>query len=102
MLRNELYRPWFVGSEDWGFEIISGDFTNTVVQIKKLDLPSEDSEMVIDYHVINKPTSISDEEITGENFKLLFETIVNDILTEAFDTLEDEQNRTNNTAQSST
>lgn len=100
MLRNDLYKPWFVGEKDWGFEIISGDYLGTVVQIKKLDFPQDDENLAIDFHTISKPSSVTDEMLAGDNFKLVFETIVNDILTEALDTLKDEQDRDNNIKES--
>ena len=41
MLRNELFKPWFVGEKDWGFEIIDGEYKGVTVQIEKLDWPDE-------------------------------------------------------------
>ena len=56
MLRNDLFKPWFVGEKDWGFEIIDGEFNGVTVQIEKLDWPDEGkSELALDYHVVHKP-----------------------------------------------
>lgn len=87
MLRNDLFKPWFVGN-DWGFEIIDGEFRNVTVQIEKLDWPDEDSnELALDYHVVHKPELITDEDIKSDTFKAVVEVIINDILREAIDEL---------------
>lgn len=102
MLRNSLYRPWFVGESSWGFEILEGDFAEVVVQIEKLDFASDNtSNMDIQYHVIKKPESLSESDTKGDLFKVVFETIINDILREALDTFKDEQDRNNNSAEPS-
>ena len=96
MLRNELYKPWFL-KEDWGFEIIDGEFSGTVVQIQELDFAKDDSSgLDIKYHVINKPEIVTEELIKGDLFKAVFETIVNDIVREAVETFKDEQDRNDN------
>jgi hypothetical protein len=83
MLRNDLFKPWFVGN-DWGFEIIDGEFNNVTVQIAKLDWPDEGSnELALDYHVVHKPELITDEDIKSDTFKAVVEVIINDILREA-------------------
>ena len=101
MLRNELFKPWFVGEKDWGFEIIDGEYKGVTVQIEKLDWPDEGkSELALDYHVVHKPEIITDEDITGDKFKVIIEVIINDILKEAIDDLK--QTRDYDTAESST
>ena len=88
MLRNDLFKPWFVGEKDWGFEIIDGEFRNVTVQIEKLDWPDEDSsELALDYHIVHKPELITDEDIKSDTFKAVVEVIINDILREAIDEL---------------
>ena len=88
MLRNDLFKPWFVGKKDWGFEIIDGEFRNVTVQIEKLDWPDEDSsELALDYHIVHKPELITDEDIKSDTFKAVVEVIINDILREAIDDL---------------
>ena len=88
MLRNDLFKPWFVGEKDWGFEIIDGEFRNVTVQIEKLDWPNEDSsELALDYHIVHKPELITDEDIKSDTFKAVVEVIINDILREAIDEL---------------
>ena len=87
MLRNDLFKPWFVGN-DWGFEIIDGEFNGVTVQIAKLDWPDEGSnELALDYHVVHKPELITDEDIKSDTFKAVVEVIINDILREAIDDL---------------
>ena len=83
MLRNELYKPWFVGEKDWGFEIVDGEYRGVVVQIEKLDFPNEGSDqLVLDYHTITQPESIP-IDTSSETFKAVIELIINDILREA-------------------
>ena len=87
MLRNDLFKPWFVGN-DWGFEIIDGEFNNVTVQIAKLDWPDEGSnELALDYHVVHKPELVTDEDIKSDTFKAVVEVIINDILREAINEL---------------
>ena len=87
MLRNDLFKPWFVGN-NWGFEIIDGEFNGVTVQIVKLDWPDEGSnELALDYHVVHKPELITDEDIKSDTFKAVVEVIINDILREAIDEL---------------
>lgn len=96
MLRNELYKPWFV-NKDWGFEIIDGEFSGTVIQIEELDFAKDDSSgLDIKYHVINKPEIVTEDLIKSDLFKTIFETIVNDIVREAVETFKDEQDRNDN------
>jgi hypothetical protein len=100
MLRNDLYRPWFLDKEKWGFEIISGEYKDVVVQIEKLDFKdTEEGNLDVEYHVVYKPEILSEEETKGDMFKTTFELIVNDIVREAIDTL-DENTRNNNTKES--
>jgi hypothetical protein len=101
MLRNDLFKPWFVGEKDWGFEIIDGEYKGVTVQIEKLDWPDEGkSELALDYHVVHKPEIITDEDVKGDKFKVVIEVIINDILREAIDDLK--QTRDNDTTESST
>ena len=87
MVRKDLFKPWFVGN-DWGFEIIDGEFNGVTVQIVKLDWPDEGSnELALDYHVVHKPELITDEDIKSDTFKAVVEVIINDILREAINEL---------------
>ena len=62
MLRNELFRPWFVGEKDWGFEIIDGEFNGVALQIENLDFPDEGSSNIsLDYNILNKRDLINNE-----------------------------------------
>ena len=94
MLRNELYKPWFAGDEKvWGFEILEGEFKDTVIQIDKLEIAeSEEGNMNVEYNVINKPEVVSDDDIKGELFKTVFTTIIEDIIREAVKTYEQDRN----------
>ncbi len=100
MLRNELFKPWFVG-EDWGFEIIDGEYKGVTAQIKSLNWPDENTnELALDYHIVHKPELITDEDIKGDTFKAVMELIINDILREAIDELK--QTRDNDSKESGT
>lgn len=97
MLRNDLYQPWFANKDDWGFELLSGDFQGVVVQVEKVDITDDSSGQVkLDFHVIHRPEIVSEEEIKSEQFESVIETVVNDILLEALEIHKDEQNRNNN------
>lgn len=97
MLRNELYKPWFVGDTSWGFEIVDGDFSGVVVQVENLDFAKDNSSSLdINYHIINKPEVISEDLSQSELFKTIFETIINDIVREAVELYKDEQDRNDN------
>lgn len=104
MLRNDLYKPWFTGKEnEWGFEIISGEFQGVILQLQNIDLLDEKVEenMVVDYHVIYKPSVLTDEDMNSELFKSQFTLIMTDIIKEAIEAYESEiadvENRNNNT-----
>ena len=100
MLRNELFKPWFV-ADDWGFEIIDGEYKEVTIQIQKLEFPNEDMpELQLDYHIIRKPDHLTDEDVKGDMFKSVMEVIINDILREAIDNLK--QTRDNDTKESGT
>lgn len=91
MLRNNLYRPWFLNDKRWGFEVIDGEYSGVVVQIEKLEFKegSDDGNLDVEYHIINKPEIIAEENVKGDLFKSVFELIVNDIVKEAIETLDD-------------
>lgn len=98
MLRNELFRPWFVGEKNWGFEIISGEFKDVSVQIEKVEFVDDSSgNLNLEYHIIHKPELLEDIE-QNQLFTKTVEIIINDILKEA---LEDaKSNRDYNTQES--
>lgn len=91
MLRNDLYRPWFIDEKKWGFEILDGEFKGVVVQLENLQFKegSNDGNLDVEYHIIYKPEILAGEEIKGDLFKTVFELIVNDIVKEAIETLDD-------------
>lgn len=99
MLRGDLYKPWFLEKDKWGFEIIDGEYSGVVVQLEKLEFAEngEEGNLDIEYHVIHKPELLSEDDTKGELFKSTFELIINDIVREALDIAKDEQNRDNDT-----
>lgn len=97
MLRNDLYKPWFLEDQRWGFEVISGDFQDVVVEVSKLEFTNEEAgNFDIEYHIINKPSLVTEEDVKGDLFKSTFELIINDIVREAIETF-DENHRNDNT-----
>ena len=110
MLRNKLYKPWFVDEEKWGFEILRGDpFEGVIVQLKYIQsddinlneheiINSDKTSLGVEYYVISKPKHLSDEQLKSHQFRTTFDMIVNDILKEA---LQVDDNRNNNTQESS-
>ena len=92
MLRNELFKPWFVG-EDWGFEIIDGEFKDVTLQITKFEFKeSNDGNVDLEYHVVRKPEILTDEDLKNPEFQAVVEVIINDILKEAIDHYEQTRN----------
>jgi hypothetical protein len=94
MLRNDLYRPWFNGEEEWGFEIIDGEFSGVVVQISKIKFIEEstsEENLFADFHIIHKPEHILKEDIDGDLFKSCFQLILTDIITEAVESFKEPQ-----------
>ena len=76
ILRDDLYKPWFVDHDKWGFEVLSGDYLGVVVQLDELTV----------------------ENTQNGKFIKVMDLIVNDILREAVEThREQEQNRESNT-----
>lgn len=90
MLRGDLYQPWFV-EDKWGFEITSGDFLGVVVEIEKMDFDEKINEVVVDYHVISKPESLTQDELKSQLFEQIYQNIINDILKEAIEIHKNEQ-----------
>ena len=92
MLRNELFKPWFVG-EDWGFEIIDGEFKDVTLQITKFEFKeSNDGNVDLEYHVVRKPEILTEEDLKKPEFQAVVEVIINDILKEAIDHYEQTRN----------
>lgn len=92
VLRNDLYKPWFAGDKDWGFEIIDGEYSGVVVQIESIDFSSKnDGTVDLDFHVINKE-QFPDLDTGSDLFNKNVELIINDILKEAIDHYEQTRN----------
>ena len=72
MLRNDLYRPWFVG-EDWGFEFITGEYKDLAVQVE--DIKFEESKLDLKYHIVNRPSLVTEEDVKSEAFESLIEIL---------------------------
>jgi len=101
MLRNDLYQPWFAGNTSWGVEIVSGEFRDVVIQIEKMEFSDEPNNLELVYHVISKPDTLEEELSKNPVFESVVEIIVNDILKEAIEITQNEQNRNNYTKKSS-
>ena len=98
MLRNDLYKPWFVEDKRWGFEIISGEYQGLVVQLENIDMIEESKNGIgVNYHIIHKPEIITDTMMKSEMLNQTFDLIINDIIQEA---MEIDDNRNNNTEKS--
>ena len=104
ILRDDLYTPWFVEHDKWGFEVLRGDYLGVVVQLDELTVDKITQEnngttaIDLGYHVIEKPEIMEDHETTSVKFQKVMDVIVNDILKEAVSThREHEQNRKSNT-----
>ena len=80
MLRGDLYQPHFAEGNKWGIEILSGDFKGVFVQVEKFNVVKQGIE--VDYHIVHKPESIT-EDLKGELFNSVSNTILDDILKEA-------------------
>lgn len=84
MLRNSLFKPFFVGEQDWGFEIIDGPFKEVCIQI--MDIKIEENEAGnchLDYHTVRLPEHLKEEDLKTPEFQAVIESILNDILKEA-------------------
>jgi hypothetical protein len=94
MLRNDTYKPWFEG-EDWGVEIIDGEYSGVIVQFKSLEFSAKDDGTVdVDFHIINQPQG-AEIDTKSDMFNNTIEIIINDILKEAISLYE--QTRNNDT-----
>jgi len=86
LLRNDLYRPWFVGEADWGIEFLSGDYRGLALQIEKMDfLKDQAGKIDFKYHIVHKPDIITKEDIGTEQFEAVLQLIVNDVIREAME-----------------
>lgn len=100
MLRNDLYKPWFVG-EDFGVEIIDGEFSGVSIQITKLNFSeSDEGGLDVEFHVVHRPELIPEESVKGDLFNNTLELIINDIVEEAVNNFENEQTRNNDSTES--
>ena len=101
MLRNELFRPWFVNEKDWGIEIVDGEFSGVSIQIESLEFEeSSDGNVKLGYHTVHRPENISEEDLKSDMFKAVIELILNDVIREAIEIYE-QQTRNNNSTEPS-
>ena len=99
MLRNELYRPFFNGTEEWGFQILTGTYREVVVQLNELKpehiiptkYPGQKIGVNIGYHIIHKPESLEEDLNGNQNFIAEMDLIINDILKEAIEDFRNEK-----------
>ena len=104
MLRNDLYRPWFNNGEEWGFEILSGDYSGVVVQLEELKpehiipskYPGQKAGLQCGYHIIHKPEHLEKSFNSAETFIAEMDLIINDILKEAIEDFRNEQDWNSN------
>lgn len=96
--RNRLFKPWF-DDNNWGVEIIDGFYRDTVVQFKGVEfIEGGEGNVSLDYHIIYKPSVITEEDIKSDEFNNLLALIIEDIIKEAMET---DEIRNNNTQESS-
>lgn len=93
MLRNDLYKPWTL-KEDWGIEIIDGEFGGLVLQITNVQFDETvEGNLSVEYHVISKPEIVTDDMLKEDLFKSTFNIIMNDIVLEAVEIYKHDENR---------
>ena len=86
--RNKLFKPWF-DENNWGVEIIDGFYSGTVVQFKEIEfVDNVDSNVSLDYHIIYKPSIVSEDDTKSGEFSSLLSLIIEDIIREAMESNE--------------
>lgn len=99
VLRDDLYKPWFKGEEEWGVEIISGEFAGVIVKINSLNLSEKENGGVdIDLDIIKHSEETENIDTQTPLFNNTLEIIINDILKEAIEIYE--QARVNDSEES--
>ena len=96
--RNKLFRPWFE-DDNWGVEIIDGFYKDIVVQFKGIEfIENGDNNVSLDYHVIYKPSVVTEDDVKSDEFNSILTLIIEDIIKEA---MESNEIRNNDTQESS-
>lgn len=93
MQLSNLYRPWAVDNAHWGVEIVEGKFKEAIIQIESVEFDKKDeSNMLVDFHVINLPEGMLAEEINTKDFNDTMQLIISDILARAIEDYQKEPN----------
>ena len=92
-----LYSPWGDNEKNiWGFMINEGKFADTIISINKFELNDKNSEnCLLEFDFVNRTKDLDEGEFSSEDFNLLMQDIINDILRKAIDDYRD-----SNTAES--
>lgn len=91
------FKPHFAGEDKWGFEIMDGLYAGTVVQIMKLDfVEGGNGNCQLEFHIIKRPDSLSEEAYKTEDFNLAIQSIITEIIKLAVDAAQKEQDENRN------
>lgn len=98
------YEPWHIGEEAWGIEIKEGLYKGTKISINKLEMCSETPDQVeLDFNFVTVPKGMTDADMNSNDFNMIIEHILNDILQKGMDDIDrgfDEfENRNSNTSE---
>lgn len=96
------YKPWAYKNENgdlWGVELLEGEFTGTTISIGSIEMEdSSDGTLALDFTIVKKAKDKNDEDYKSEQFNLIFERIVNNLIEKAIDEFE---NRDSDSTESS-
>lgn len=95
-MQQSLFNPWYVDENSWGVEIIdeSTKYKGTVIQIKSLEFPDDNSpEIALDFHIISKPEGLTDEDYKEQKFSDILQTVIEQMLRKV---IEEHANRETN------
>ena len=94
------YEPWHHSDKAWGIKIVEGKFVDTIISINNVELgPDERGLMTLDFAFINKTKGLQEEEFKSEEFNLVMEKVLNDIIEKAINLYDED--RDSNTTESS-
>lgn len=96
------YKPWAYKNENgdlWGVELLEGEFAGTTISIGSIEMEdSSDGTLALDFTIVKKAKDKNDEDYKSEQFNLIFERIVNNLIEKAIDEFE---NRDSDSTESS-